>query len=195
MLTTKPNQNRQLFSSVGQNSLVQTDQNMIIQNGNRTANAEPPCAASADIELSTTPTGCDAMDDLDILRPEVQEALAIMDRDCPETIDGLRTAWGILRDELLRLDSETDRLHRVACEQLRRAQKAEAELLRLMDENTLNREGIKHAHAELAAIKARVESAPIVAIANIGDPVIVLPDHLTVPNSLKGKRVRLVVEE
>lgn len=51
------------------------------------------------------------------------------------------------------------------------------------------------AERELAALKARIAGSSVVKIANYGDPFIVLPDHLTVPNSLKGKTVRLFVEE
>lgn len=99
MLTTKPNQNRQLFLNVARNSLVQTDQNMITQNGNRTANAERPCAASADTAPSTTPTGCDAVADLDTMRPEVREAVLYYD----QPLDDPDPHWDIIRAELLRL--------------------------------------------------------------------------------------------
>jgi hypothetical protein len=78
------------------------------------------------------------MADLDTLRPEVREALAIMDRDCPETIDWQRTAWGIIRAELLRLTRERDharQMHADRDEELQdalgRAENAEAELAAL----------------------------------------------------------------
>jgi hypothetical protein len=82
MLTTKSNQNRQLFLNVARNSPARMDQNMITQNGNRTANAEPPCAASADIELSTTPTGCDAMTDTMTLEQVLFEARLVANNGC-----------------------------------------------------------------------------------------------------------------
>lgn len=179
MLTTKPNQNRQLFSSAVQNSLVQTDQNMIIQNGNRTANAEPPCAASADIELSTTPTGCDAMADLDALRPEVQEAVDAFDIGARMGMTFGNKGWNIIRAELLRLADENKRMRGIIetldIEGHRRAEKAEA---------------------ELAALRAKIEGAPLTTFrrAMLGTPHAWVEEKFACPEWI-GKCVRLVVEE
>lgn len=87
-----------------------------------------------------------------------------------------------IRAELLRLDNDNDRLHKVACTQLRRAQKAEA---------------------ELAALKARIAEAPFASVQRIPDSIggiertytLLEEDAIIELPSLIGKTVRLLVEE
>lgn len=119
---------------------------MITQNGNRTANAEPPCAASADTVPSTTPTGYDAMNDLETLRPEVREAINRTDM-AVEMFDTLVTVnrddYDLIRTELLRLADGNARMRGII------------ETLDMAGQRRADR-----AEAELAALRKRVDNAP-----------------------------------
>jgi len=104
------------------------------------------------------------------LPPEVAEAVEYVDSVFSDTDNG---EWACIRAELLRLTCEEDRLHKVACEQLRRAQKAES---------------------ELAAIKARIAEAPIATLVHgQGDELLVLSAEDA--DDWCDKQVRLVVED
>jgi hypothetical protein len=80
-----------------------------------------------------------------------------------------------------------------------------AELLRLYAENAqlrdvcadseLNREGIKHAHAELKALRERIEDAPAGKVWDESDWHGDWGIDMDTPSALIGKRVRLVVED
>lgn len=149
------------------------------------------------------------MIDLDHLRPEVREAINRQDRQkkcdeyCPVCEDR-----ATIRAELLRLAMiESDALIALDCEhdwqvEHERAEKAEAELAAA--QNTIDaqqdtmgalKRKLALSEGELEALKARIAGSSVVKIANYGDPFIVLPDHLTVPNSLKGKSVYLLMKE
>src|SRR5574337_1317000 len=203
-----------------------------------------------------------AMTDLDTLRPEVREAVFEIDCypfDCKHNV----RHWKNVRAELLRLATiEADALIALDCEhdwqvEHKRAEKAEAELLRLTDENVrlnkieslateqrLQMEDVElylmdvsqpddedapwcdrmkyaiellvqdcnyavgqknKAEAELAALKARIAEAPVVAcpktLVHAGNTMqteFLEYTHERMPggcNSWAGKRVRLVVDE
>lgn len=117
------------------------------------------------------------MNDLDTLRSEVRKALKRTDVTV-EMFDTLvtlnRDEYDLIRTELLHLQREEDRLHKVACNQLRRAQKAEA---------------------ELAAMKARIADAPttqVTRMAAIGGGGYEWAG-CRVPDAWNGKRVRLLL--
>lgn len=148
------------------------------------------------------------MADLDTLRPEVREAirdLAIAARLRPE----YQQPVGIIRAELLRLATiETDALIALDCEhdwqvEHKRAEKAEAELAEALKANRDCVDHFEQMQAELAALKARIAEAPM-AVVQSAPGAIKASFHgygcfeYTAENlqpKLRGKRVRLVVEE
>lgn len=125
------------------------------------------------------------MNDLDTLRLEVREIVESVDDDF-EFVG--RTEITLSLDDWQRVRAELLRLAPRNAELEAKATRDHDWITDLLAEN-------KNAYVELAALKARIAGSSVVKLANYGDPFIVLPDHLTVPNSLKGKTVRLVVEE
>jgi hypothetical protein len=119
-------------------------------------------------------------DDLSTLPEPVREAVENTDkRLCKLLGPGEYREWNTIRAELLRLYSENAQLRDVCAE------------------SELNREGIKHAHAELKALRARIANAPI------GFWTAAMPAYVCLPSdwmSIVTKwhdldRVRLLVDD
>lgn len=93
--------------------------------------------------------------------------------------DGVIAVW---RRRCNEAEDERDKLH-----------KDVAQLRDLLADLELTREGSKVAHAELRALKAKIEAAPVEEVYNAGSEKNWYIVHA--PEELDGKRVRLVVEE
>ena len=148
------------------------------------------------------------MNDLDTLRPEVREAAEEID----EILGSFgNEEWKAIRAELLRLAMiETDALIALDCEhdwqvEHERAEKAEAELAALKNENAqlrdvladrdMDREMAAHANRELAALKARIAGGWLCGVSNDKCRENFDAAIYCLPSRFRGKRVRLVVEE
>ena len=117
-------------------------------------------------------------DELDKLRPDVREAVDAFDIGARIGMTFGNKGWNIIRAELLRLAGVEAQLGEVCSIWTRDKESA----VRFLDR-------AEKAEAELAALKTRIEEAPVVTINDSGH---IIGDGY-VP-SLRGKHARLVVE-
>jgi|SRR5690348_4538841 len=125
--------------------------------------------------------------ELENLRPEVREALAICEIWLPDSDDdGYTNAWYTIRAELLRLTDENAQLRDVL---------ADRDMDREMAAQANKRAA--HAEAELAAVRARIAEGVYMGYpveCYVGNRCGRLTNPFT-PAEWIGKRVRLLVDE